>query len=455
MTRISGTRKQSGPIPAETPISQIKTIAKKAPDLVQKLGPSTTAGTLRQIFGSKSISQIASMPVTERAAQVELHLTASGMGNTAARASVASALHGSLGEAAKKGTSYYIEIGGRKLDRGIVKGFAESAPGGHDTQVSAAEAKEKIVPAMADSGKLTPLEAETYLFCLRNFRTSQKASREALMPALRDLTGAPVELIGGKQGMKFEQLTDHLDRTGRLADLYSAKADMTDKEVVAMWEHGISLDDLNKHLESALTPRSEKELAGKVGADQVAEAKAWLKSKGDTGALARLATGKMSAGELQNIVYGSWEMKNTPFDPGYDAKFVAVPATVPAGRTTTAKLISDIEWFVAKKDWQGLMNCFDPANRETQKKVGVTSDAQYLAEGLGLHMVGNSLPGDIQSFDSLAQIKSLELGTSPVGDMGESSEYRGKAKLADGSSLDVAIFVEKRGDRFVVAPAVG
>ncbi|MBI4816558.1 MAG: hypothetical protein HY791_09875 [Deltaproteobacteria bacterium] len=455
MTRI-GAQRQNGPIPSETPISQIKTITAKAPELVLKLGPSTTAGDLRQIFGAKSISQIAAMPAAERAAQVELHLTASGMGNTAARASMASALHGAVGDRVKQGASYYVEIGGKKLDREIVKGFTMSAPGGHDNVVSAAEAKANIVPAMADGGKLTPAEANTYLFCLRHFKTTQKAAREALVPTLRELTGAPVELLAdGKQGLRFDKLTDHLDRTGRLADLYSAKADMNDKEVVEMWDHGISLDKLNQHLESALAPRSEKDLRAKLGDDQVDDVKKWLKSKGDTQGLAKLATGKMSAGELQNLIYGSWDTPNTPYDPGYQAKFVAVPATVPAGRSTSAKLISDLQWFVGKQDWAGLMACFDPSNRETQRKLGVTSDAHYLAEGLGLHMVGNSLSGDITSFETLGQLKKLDLNATPVGDMGESTEYRGKATLANGQVLDATIFVEKRNDRFVVAPAVG
>lgn len=81
----------------------------------------------------------------------------------------------------------------------------------------------------------------------------------------------------------------------------------------------------------------------------------------------------------------------------------------------------------------------------------MTSDAQYIAEGLGLQMVGNTLPGDVTSFASLDQIKSVKLGR----ELGASGEISGVATLADGSERAISLFVGAKGQGFEITPAVG
>ena len=457
-------------IRSDAQIGNVRSIQHKAADLIEGLGAKTRVGELRASFGGLDVSEIVALPKAERAAAVQKHLAALGLGNKAAEAAMTAALFGSLGDKILAGDSYYVEIGGKKLDRQLLESFILSLPGG----VSAADAKGKIVPEMIDGKGMTAAETETYLFAMRHLPVTDKALREVLIPALRDATGAPVMHLGpGQQGFDFTQLYDHLEKNGRLQDLYSAKADMSSADMLNMWENKITLEDLNKHLEHALAPKSLGDLKQQFGAEEVKGVQDWLKAEGDTAALKKLAGGKMSPGELQNLIYGSWQMANTPYDPHYEAKYAPMPITA-AGPSPAAKalngsgpviggvnppaganaalnaFLSGLEKQIGAHDWKGLLKAFNAENRKTQLELGVTSDAQYIAEGLGLHMVDNALPGDVTSFASLEQIKSVKLGREAG-----AGEISGVATLADGSERAINIFVTAKGKGFEITPAVG
>ncbi len=441
-------------IRSDAQIGNVRSIQESAPDLIVGLGAQTPVGELRSAFGGKDVSEIVALPKAQRAAAVQQRLAALGLDNHAATAVMTAALLGGLGDKIVASDSYYVQIGGKKLDRGLLEGFIASLAGPKDHVVSAQEAAAKIVPEMIDGKGMTAVETSTYLFAMQHLPVSDKALREVLIPALREATGAPVIHLGaGKQGFDFTQLYDHLQKTGRLQDLYAAKAEMSSADMLGMWDNKLTLEDLNKHLEASLQPKSFAALKTQFGADEVKSVQDWLKADGDTASLKKLAGGKMSAGELQNLIYGSWQMENTPYDAHYQAKFAPMPITAtgvsPAAQALSA-FSAGLEKGIEAHDWKGLAKHFNVENRATQKELGI-GDAQYLAEGLGLHMVDNSLPGDITKFSALDQIASVKLERTQDAE----GNLRGVATLKDGSQLDVSIPVVSKGKGFEITPAVG
>lgn len=441
-------------IRGDAQIGNVKSIQQSAPDLIEGMGPKTLVKELRAAFGGKDVSEIVALPKAQRAVAIEQRLQAMGLDNNAAKAVMTAALLGSLGDKIAGQDSYYITIGGKKMDRALLEGFVQSLMGAKDNVVSAKEAKSAIVPEMLDGKGMTAIETETYMFALQHFPITEKAVREALVPALREATGSPVQHIGdGQVGYEFTELYSHLQTHGRLQDLYAAKAEMSQADMLNMWDNKISLQDLNGFLEKATQPKTLKALKEQFGADEVQGVQTWLKSEGDTVTLKRLAGGKMSAGELQNLIYGSWQMENTPYDPHYKADYAPIPITKtkPSGaEKALAKFVDGLESQINAHDWKGLMKSFNAENRATQKELGV-GDAQYIAEGLGLHMVDNSLPGDITKMSALNQIKSVTLHREGSLD----GEIKGVATLKDGSELAVSIPVSAKGKGFEITPAVG
>jgi len=434
---------------SDAQIGNVRSIKEHAPDLITGMGAKTEVGELRSQFGGKDVGEIVHLPKAQRAVVIQQRLAALGLDNKAAEAVMTAALMGGLGDKVVSGDSYYVQIGGKKLDRELLEGFVLSLKG---NVVSADDAKKKIVPEMIDGGGMTATETATYLFAMQHLPVTDKALREQLIPALREATGSPVKHLGPNEaGFDFMELYDHLQTHGRLQDLYAAKTDMSSAEMLAMWDNGITLADLDKHLESALAPKSMAGLKDTFGAEEVKNVQSWLKSEGDTKTLKRLAGGKISAGEMQNLIYGSWQMENTPYDASYKAKFEPMPITAASPHKALGAFVSGLEKSIESHDWKGLMKAFNAENRAGQKEIGVTSDAQYIAEGLGLHMVDNTLPGDIQKFSSLNNIASVKLGK----ELDAGGEITGTATLKDGSKLNVNIYVVPKGAGFEIEPAVG
>lgn len=442
-------------IRADAHIGNVATLQQKAGDVIERLGARTTVGELRVAFGGRDVGEIAALPKHVRALHVERYLQKLGLGNQAAKAAMTAALFGKLGERVISGKSYDVQINGQKYDREILKGFVQ-ATAGPDRITSAAEMRTGIIPAFEDGGVLTDKELKSVMFGLRHFPTTGKAVRDELVPALRGMTGAPVkQLEDGQVGFDFMQLYDYMETSGRFADLYAAKADMSDADLVNMWDNGISVEQLNQHLENALKPASEETLAGKFGSAAMSEVKDWLRDRGDQATIQRIEGGQVSPGELQNLIYGSWQIPNTPYDPDYKAEFHAVPTKLRVERPNPEKVMDQflgkVEQSIQQHDWAGLMKLIDPANRDIQRQIGVTSDAQYLKEAIGFHMVNNRLPGEVTSFDGLDQIADVSLSREAQG----YGRFSGTATLANGEQRQVNIYVEQTPRGPVISPAVG
>lgn len=107
------------------------------------------------------------------------------------------------------------------------------------------------------------------------------------------------------------------------------------------------------------------------------------------------------------------------------------------------------------KDWKGFVELCDPENVKGQKELGV-GQYQYIAEALGLHMVGNSLPGDIKKRSTLEQIDRISLQRASGPDARGEVVLKGTATLANGDKLKVEVYGHSRPDgTFWLTPPVG
>lgn len=161
----------------------------------------------------------------------------------------------------------------------------------------------------------------------------------------------------------------------------------------------------------------------------------------------------------QDGVLTARELRSLPKDLRDNAKNFAYGtntlARVPGKVTPTrAALFSALERGVAKHDWKGLLPLFDKANRKGQSEIGV-NDSQYLAEGLGLHMVNNTLDGPITRAETLDQLKAVKIGRTPTERTATSERYVGVATLQDGKRLQVDLYLKPVKGGFVIAPPVG
>lgn len=111
---------------------------------------------------------------------------------------------------------------------------------------------------------------------------------------------------------------------------------------------------------------------------------------------------------------------------------------------------------VNNKDWKGFIEMCDPDNVKGQKELGV-GQHQYIAEALGLHMQGNSLPGDITRKATLDQIEKITLGRPTGPDARGEVTFKGTATLKNGDKLDVNIYgsVRQPQGTFWITPPVG
>ncbi len=226
----------------------------------------------------------------------------------------------------RKGTDYDVRIGGTDYDRGVVLAFLKSG-----RVVSAEEAKNVITPELADGGKITQKELQTLVYCLQHSKVTAKATRKAFLPALEKAfpDNAIGQLANGHAGFQFDALTQRLERKGRLPDLYAAKTVMGPTELVGMWNKGLSIERFHEKLKQGLAPRTEGQHDKKFGADVIGEVKGFLRATNKADKLASLEGGKLSYGEVQNLIYGQWEHADptlkgrTPYNARWDGKFDA------------------------------------------------------------------------------------------------------------------------------------
>jgi hypothetical protein len=122
---------------------------------------------------------------------------------------------------------------------------------------------------------------------------------------------------------------------------------------------------------------------------------------------------------------------------------------------TRNELFDRLERGVAKHDWHGLLPLFDKDNRKGQHSLGI-NDYQYLAEGLGLRMQGNSLPEPVTRAASLDTLKGIAVNrTATLTQSDGTEEYGGTAKLKDGTTLKLDLFIKPVDGGFVIDPPEG
>lgn len=110
---------------------------------------------------------------------------------------------------------------------------------------------------------------------------------------------------------------------------------------------------------------------------------------------------------------------------------------------------------VNNKDWKGFIEMADPQNVKGQKEMGI-GQYQYIAEALGLHMVDNTLKGDITKKATLEQVTKITLQRAGEPDASGAVSFHGTATLKNGEKLKVNIDAHSRPDgTFWITPAVG
>jgi hypothetical protein len=110
---------------------------------------------------------------------------------------------------------------------------------------------------------------------------------------------------------------------------------------------------------------------------------------------------------------------------------------------------------VNTQDWKGFLELADPQNVKGQKEMGI-GQYQYIAEALGLHMVDNTLKGDITKKATLEQVAKITLQRAGEPDASGAVSFTGTATLKNGEKLKVNIDAHVRPDgTFWLTPAVG
>ncbi|MFH1532891.1 MAG: hypothetical protein ABIK09_19375 [Pseudomonadota bacterium] len=124
------------------------------------------------------------------------------------------------------------------------------------------------------------------------------------------------------------------------------------------------------------------------------------------------------------------------------------------GRGMLKTFLLDVADDVRRHDWEALLGRASPPHRYAQVDDMGMGVPQYLAELLGLHMVGNSIKRgeEVTSEDlnRLARIRFTEVDE----DLGVLI-LRGEALLQDGTVLKLEIWVATLGGGHVLTGAVG
>ena len=112
---------------------------------------------------------------------------------------------------------------------------------------------------------------------------------------------------------------------------------------------------------------------------------------------------------------------------------------------------------VERHDWRMVLTLFQGSNFKDQTGIGI-DQPQYIAEGLGLHMVGNSIVKDKEhiEFKHLNEISGIELTRMTGPDEQGLLTIYGKVTRADGTSLKVEVPLRRtETGGYELAPAVG
>jgi hypothetical protein len=159
------------------------------------------------------------------------------------------------------------------------------------------------------------------------------------------------------------------------------------------------------------------------------------------------------------FIGGSRERRKVPADLRDNLSHYELATTTLARLKTEVSssrdsLFDKLERGVAEHDWHGLLPMFDKENRVDQFQLGV-NDYQYLAEGLGLHMLHNELPGPVTRAETLDRISRIEINRTATETAPDSERYRGTVFVKGGKKLELDLFIKPVSGGFVIDPPVG
>jgi ADP-ribose pyrophosphatase len=157
---------------------------------LDKLGPqqqaeviADVAGELRGVSKVQVRDELLKVWGAANDAGAQAHQAIGGQANFGAshgqRSVGSSALGVVLADRVSSGKSYYMQVGGQKLDRGMMKAFEEAVAGKGDGRVSVKDVEELIKPAIADGRGMTEIEEQTLNWALENFNFTPAARRAA------------------------------------------------------------------------------------------------------------------------------------------------------------------------------------------------------------------------------------------------------------------------------------
>ncbi len=126
------------------------------------------------------------------------------------------------------------------------------------------------------------------------------------------------------------------------------------------------------------------------------------------------------------------------------------PNPIPPGAISLAEAVESL---VPAHEWKALLARCDPNHRKAQKQMGM-SDAQYLAEILGLHRVGNNIKrGKRLTYADLGRIRRIVVKKF-IWD-GSRIAVSGTVELRGGGTLSLSLSIRKLGARYVLTGAMG
>jgi hypothetical protein len=223
------------------------------------------------------------------------------------------------------GLSTISKITGQQIDSKLLGAFMDATK--NDGKITAPEVKGKIAKFLVDSNSFSKAEQNTVLFAMQHLKFTAAGDKEMakLVSKLRPNATTQNALIarGMTPPLPFADVYDSLQKTGRLADIYAVKTVMTSAQMTKMWSEGITLVELNDLLKKALRPAKPEVLRREFKNWNIDDVISSFTPKMKE----RFDNGQMSRGELQNLVYRSWEKSDpslkglTPYDKSYKATY--------------------------------------------------------------------------------------------------------------------------------------
>ena len=169
---------------------------------------------------------------------------------------------------------------------------------------------------------------------------------------------------------------------------------------------------------------------------------------------------------LAAVAFGVWKTSPPPEDRTALIPTASPTPTPPSPRERIVFHVSDhiLEDFlqrltaaVERHDWRMVLTLFQGSNFKGQTEIGI-DQPQYIAEGLGLHMLGNSLTKENEriEFANLNGIERIELTGMTGPDSQSLLTVTGHVLLRDGTRLKVEIPLHRtETGGYELEPAVG